>query len=266
VDTKQDGARYMDTIERTMAELNKTHRVHFYDLSPVVQNSGTTGWVAQQVLKLKIASLINSDYYMVLDSKNTLTMDIEKDTLVTPCNQAITFAAYTAENMPQPHNGWYFSTAARLGVPWPQEGRWPDSISPMTLRTQTVLDLLHAVHEEPNFRSICQGPLCAWFKSQSATEFILYQLYAYFKKDYHCIHDQDWPIVGSMWRGKTDEARIEAESKKYFFGAQSGAFRGIWGDQRTQAGIKMRQVFLDARLVNASDAGVTADFMLGCLG
>jgi hypothetical protein len=265
-------AGYMDTIANTARELNKTHKVHFHDLSLVVKSSGVIGRVVQQVLMLKIASIITSDYYMVLDSKNTLIMDIEKDTLVTPCNQASTFAAYTAEHLPEPHRSWYQSTAAHLGVPWPQEGRWPDSISPMILRTQTVLDLIHSVGEkemnslEPELWVPCNGPLCGWFGSQGATAFILYQLYAVSKTNYDCFHGKGGPIVGSLWRGKTNKSRIEDESHTYFFGAQSGAFKDLRGEQRTQAGTKLREVFLDARLVNASDGGVTSDFMLSCLG
>jgi hypothetical protein len=259
---------YMSTIQGTIDEVNQTHTVHFYDLSGVVRGGGQLGWNAQQILKLKAASVVTSDYYIVLDSKNTLIKDVESDTLVTSCNQAKTFAAYTAWSMPNPHKGWYYNTAARLGVPWPAGGQWPDSISPMTLHTKTVVNMLHAVGEDPNLWALCRGPLCGWMRGQGATEFILYQLYSHYRTDYQCLHASRWPIVGSMWRGRTSAASIDQESgaTKSFFGAQSGAFGGIWGWARSEAGRHLRQVFVDAGLVNESDSSVSPDFLMGCIG
>lgn len=256
------------TIQAIIDDLNKTHTVHFYDFSGVVRGGGQAGWTAQQVLKLKMASVITSDYYVVLDSKNTLIKDVQSDTLVSPCNQAITFAAYSAWTLPNPHKGWYYATAGKLGVPWPQGGSWPDSITPMTMYTKTVLSMLHAVGEDPSLGALCRGPLCGWMGSQGATEFILYQLYAYFRTDYKCFHAPSWPIVGSMWRGRTSVWSIDSEAAQghYFFGAQSGAFGGIWGWARTEAGSHLRQIFVDADLVNESDPAVSPDYLMSCLG
>jgi hypothetical protein len=255
---------HMDEIQRIIAEVNKSRPVHFYDLSDMVKKASMPGWISQQVLKLKIASVVQDDYYMVLDSKNTLIKDLERDTLVTKCNQAIAFSAYTALNMPEPHKGWYYSTASQLGLKWPTEGRWPDSISPMIMKTQTVLSMLRSIGEDPDFHSLCKGPLCGWMKDQSATEFILYQLYAHFRTDFQCSHGIDWPIVGSMWRGRTSASSIDYESRQIFYGAQSGAFRGIWGNERIQAGWKLIEVFRNAGLI--VDPNPSPDGMLNCIG
>jgi len=241
--------------------------VHFHDLSGVVRSGGQHGWVAQQILKLKIASVVTSEYYMVLDSKNTLIKDIEIDTLVTPCNQAITFAAYTAWSMPNPHRGWYYQSAGKIGVPWPSGGQYPDSISPMTLYTKTVLNMLHAIGENPSLGYMCGGPLCGWMNGQTATEFILYHLFARFRTDYECFHANQNPIVGNIWRGRMWGAQcLDQESWATFFGAQSGAFGGTWGWQRTKAGQHLHRIFADAGLVNASDPTVSGEFLMSCIG
>jgi hypothetical protein len=264
-------AGYWSTIQGIIDEVNQTHTVHFYDFSGVVRGGGQPGWIAQQIMKLKIASVITSDYYLVLDSKNTLIKEMQSDTLVSSCNQAITFAAYTPWSLPNPHKSWYFRTAAKLGVPFGSAaGLWPDSITPKTMYTKTVIDMLHAVGEDPNPGALCRGPLCGWFKGQGATEFILYELFSHFRTDFQCNHVtrnvRESPIAGDLWRGRASLDIIRWASEQTFFGAQSGSFNGIGGWQRTQASSHIRNVFINARLVNESDPTATPEFFMGCLG
>lgn len=269
----QSPSQYQDQLDGIRGLINKTHPVHFYDFSPQVQSGGVSGWYAQQVLKLKIASVVLSDYYLVLDSKNALIRDVEKDTLVTSCNQAITFAEYTMQSIPDPHNRWYATTAMLLGLTIPTQGYWPASISPMTFHRATVLRLLRFIGEEASPYSLCAGRLCDWLK-QGATEFILYQLYSRLKADAQCIHavkhmDRKNAISISLWRGLSTNFEAcknvaSGHNRPLFFGAQAGAMDKLWGTQREQATTNFVKIFEDAKLHDTGIGETTGEF-IGCI-
>jgi hypothetical protein len=236
-----------------------------------VRGGGYPGWIAQQVLKLKIASQISSDYYTVLDAKNILTKDIKKDTLVTPCNQAVDRALFTAWDMPSPHKEWYYRTAGHLGIPWPAQGLWPDSVTPFTFHTKTVLNMLAAIGEDPNVWGLCRGPLCGWFHEQSATEFILYELYANYRTNVQCHRAKEQvPLVCSTWRGQDARGCVDAATANndqfFFFGVQAGGFDGLWGEQRNDVGRRVFQLMNFSGLApNAPPDGGPPDWWLNCL-
>ncbi|CAK0854438.1 unnamed protein product [Prorocentrum cordatum] len=138
-------ADYEKEIDQLKVAISKTRKVHFHDFSATLD--GQRGWVAQQVLKLKVATLVEEDFYVVLDSKNTFVRDIKPEIFVSSCNQAIVFGDYKAAELPELHSQWYETSARLLDVPSPLDGhddgdRWPPSITPMTFHRQTVLDLL----------------------------------------------------------------------------------------------------------------------------
>jgi hypothetical protein len=237
--------------------INKSHTVHFHDFSSQVNTGGMSGWFAQQVLKLKIASIVLADYYLVLDSKNTLIRDVESHSLVTKCNQAKIFGEFHIDAVPEPHHGWYGTTARLLGVPMPSKGYWPASISPMIFHRDTALQLLKTIGENESPYTLCSGPLCGWLR-EGATEFILYQLFSHFKTDVHCTHAVDRvshedPISVALWRGlnsNSDASREVAEHKvrPLFFGAQAGAMNGLWGAQKMEASDHFMRIYRDAGL------------------
>jgi hypothetical protein len=256
----------MAEIEGHIAHANATHVVHFYDLSHVVQAGGLPGWNAQQVIKLKIASVIEADYFLVLDSKNILVSALEMNTLVTPCNQAKNFAWAYSQSMPEPHKSWFASTARLLGAPWPNGDIWPDSVTPMTFHRLTVLEMLSSIGEDADIWHLCGGPLCGWIKSQDATEFALYQLYARFRTDVQCYHKNSGLIHASLWRGYVDGGTIQQRinDHPFFFGAQAGALDGLSGESRDQVGQQLHNIFTDIGLLN-SDGSFTSESLMYCI-
>jgi hypothetical protein len=220
-----------------------------------IQMGGVSGWLAQQSAKLKVASRVSSEYYIVMDAKNTLLRDLEPDTFFTPCNQGKVFGRYSISDMPTEHRSWFWASAGVLGQQVMDWGKWPASVTPMVLHRQTTLDLLSMLGESPDFDSgACAGGLCGKF-SQQATEFTLYLVYAAriasfehrpYTHSFDCIHaieERPWgdELSTSIWRGggnqASDQVRAIAEhsdrnGRPLFFGAQAGALDSFQGMER----------------------------------
>ncbi|CAK0886671.1 unnamed protein product [Prorocentrum cordatum] len=145
------------------------------------------GWKVQQAAKLKVASRVYSDFYVVLDAKNTILRDLEEDTFFTSCNQAKIFGRYEVGGMPGVHRDWYYNSASVLEVDPMDYGKWPASITPMTMHTQTVKDMLDKIGEPQDFGD-CSAGLCDAF-GRDATEFTLYVTYVGRIANMWCIHD-----------------------------------------------------------------------------
>jgi hypothetical protein len=229
------------------------------------------GWFAQQLLKLKIASVVTSDYYLVMDSKNTLIRDIESDTFFTECNQARIFAQYNFTKIPSPHNGWYKKAAETLGVEPPLDQPWPASITPILLHRQTVLDMLAHIGEGAGIVKLCDGPLCRLFgvgdtEGEGTTEFTMYNMFLYTKAQLECIalpelHDpksQDqWGL--SLWRGVPENKEqvmkeniwtlrniTQGNLEPIMFGAQPDALNDLDTSQRKEAEAYLEVIYVEA--------------------
>jgi hypothetical protein len=211
-----------------------------------MQLGGMSGWIAQQSAKLKVASRVLSEYYVVLDAKNTLLIDIEPDTFFTECNQGKIFGRYDMDNMPAEHRQWFGTSAGVLGQQVMEWGKWPASVTPMVLHRQTTLDLLSMLGESSDWDSgVCAGGLCDKF-SQQATEFTLYLVYAAQVASFDCIHaieERPWgdELSISIWRQATDGTakqvkaiaeHSELNGRPFFFGSQAGALGSFDGDAR----------------------------------
>merc|ERR1712217_535553 len=142
--------------------------------------------------------MVEADFYVLLDAKNTLIKDVTPHTFFTPCNQAKIFGdgLYQYEQVPKPHSTWYAAAAKLLEVCPPTEKHWPMSTTPMVLHKATVLGLLGYIGENPSpYPKLCAGPLCYivgfhWTqgKDKFATELTLYNMYAYTKTNLDCAH------------------------------------------------------------------------------
>jgi hypothetical protein len=226
--------------------------------------------MVQQAAKLKVASRVESDYYLVLDAKDTLLRDVERDAFFTACNQAKIFGRYELWEMPGLHRDWYYSSAGVLEVDPMDYGKWPASITPIVMHTQTVKDMLDKIGEPQDFGDCCCG-LCDAF-GRDATEFTLYTTYVGRIANMVCIHDieeRPWgnEIAASIWRTDNDEDRentfkqVKAIAEQdesqngvpVFFGAQAGALDNFEGDQRFNFLQNLFKVYDDAGLYRFSD-------------
>merc|ERR1712032_335955 len=238
------------------------------------------GWVSQQAAKLKVASKVDSDFYLVLDAKNTILRDLSSDDFFTPCNQAKIFGRYDIWDEPEPHKDWYHQSAAALGVDAMDYGKWPASITPIIIHTQTVKDLLDKLGEPQDFGDCCCG-LCDAF-SNSATEFTLYLTYVGRISDMKCIHAIEErqfgnEIAASIWRTDGEEAKQDTFNQVkaiaehnaaengdcIFFGAQAGALDAFSGDERFQFLNNLFTVYDDAGLYKFKDWDDMADCAIG---
>jgi hypothetical protein len=172
-------------------------KVTLIDFQPMMSASNVGGWHAQQIVKLKMASVVGSDYYVIMDSKNTLIRKIVPQMFFTECNVARIQAEFEASKIPVPHSDWYRRSANALGLGPPSTGNWPASITPILLHKKTTLDMLAHLNEPSSIQTLCAGPrpgdLCDKMGARSisghgATEFTMYTLWAYSRPNLKSIH------------------------------------------------------------------------------
>mmetsp|Transcript_46845 Transcript_46845/g.134081 ORF Transcript_46845/g.134081 Transcript_46845/m.134081 type:complete len:854 (+) Transcript_46845:95-2656(+) len=186
-------SQFQDELDAITEAIGESHKVHFKDYTGALQSSGISGWFGQQVLKLKIAHDVKSEFYVVLDAKNTLIREVQRDSFFTACHQARIQAEFKYDDIPQPHSDWYARSANALELDPPSSGYWPASITPVVMHKQTVLDMLSDMGEDPDPETLCAGPLCDKMGAYSssghgATEFTMYTLWAYQKTQLECAH------------------------------------------------------------------------------
>lgn len=243
----------LDEVKNLVAA-NKTVYVHDFEWQ--VNHFPKSGWFAQQILKLKIASIIKSDFYVVMDSKNTVIRDFKADTIFSACNQAKVFGQYEFDELPGLHAQWFKESAKLLKVPPPSDGYWPASVTPVVMCRQTVLAMLAAIGESSSPYNLCSGPLCDML-DKGATEFTMYLDYAHSRFDWNCLHsvekmDYVHDISLSLWRGapnNVDKCKNVAAGTQVpvMFGVQAGALKGMPPEQVTEAQNHLVKIYTGLR-------------------
>jgi hypothetical protein len=257
--------RDIDSIRNTASA---SHTVRFHDVSWMHGSGMKKGGHVQQIMKLKAASLVKEDYYVVLDAKNAFIRDLQPDTFLTPCAQGRVFADTEFDNLNDDAKEWYSASAAALGVDVPPDRKWSASITPVVMHTQTVIDMLNYLDEDPSPQSLCSGTLCEHIKS-GATEFSLYYLYIATKTDEKCIHQASShnPAV-SMGRNTSElnDGIVQAavnDAEVLLFGAQSGALSGMDDDVSKRISNQLQDIFEGAGVRDPSTN--SADSMAACV-
>jgi hypothetical protein len=271
---------YKNELDEITKLLSSTHQVHFVDMTSQLKESRPNpldptagGWVAQQIVKLKMASVVRSEYYVVLDSKNSIIRKLKPDTLFTKCNLA-KIQGFPLNKILPPHSDWYKSSAATLDLKPPESGYWPASVTPVVFHRQTVLDMLHSLGESSNIKHLCDGPLCDALHNREnrSTEFTLYTLWARSRPDFACRHsvqelhsDYDhW--AKTLWRGTSDEAdmakSVNFETLEHLvakrggqtlmLGAQAGALDSMDTMERARAKDMLVQLYSQANMFDSS--------------
>lgn len=252
--------------------INHTHKVHLFDFSWQVNHANKGGWYAQQIFKLKVASIVTADYYLVLDCKNTIIRDIRADTFFNSCNQARIFGEFEWSRLPGLHLTWYNTSAHFLNVSLPSSGYWPASITPMIFHKQTVFDMLSAIGENSSPYNLCDGPLCGML-DDGATEFTLYLMFARSQNEPKCVHFMQrmhWSheVAMSLWRGlslNSEQCRNVAIGKQVplMFGAQHAAMANMTKAEKRKCGEYMFEIVENAKL---NDTNITTiEDLLECI-
>jgi len=243
---------YQDRLNEIKKSVGANKTVYIHDFEWQVNHFPKSGWFAQQILKLKIAAIIKSDFYLVLDSKNTVIRDIEADTMFTKCNQAKVFGQYEFDELPGLHADWFKTSAKFLGVPPPTRGYWPASVTPVLMCRQSVLAMLAQLGESSSPYNLCSGPLCDML-DKGATEFTLYLDYAHSRSDWDCTHsvvrmDYSHDVSLSLWRGAPNNAEkcrnVAAGTQvPVMFGVQAGALDDMPPAQRKDAVRDLEKIY-----------------------
>jgi len=122
--------------------------VHLLDFSPFMHASGGRGWITQQVLKLVMGYLVQTDHYVIFDAKNHIVRELEPETFVNGCNQARIAGENRYDRMPWGwHYDWYVKTGRCLECGDALEAQpdtlLPYSITPFVMNAATA----RALHE-----------------------------------------------------------------------------------------------------------------------
>jgi len=263
--TSNDFMRDIDSIRNAASA---SHTVRFHDMSWMFVDAVLSSMHVQQIVKLKAASWVEEDYYVVLGAKDAFIRDVQPDTFLTPCYQGRVFSDTDFDDLSADAQKSYHASATVLGVDVPPGRKWSASINPVVMHTETVIDMLNYLHEDPSPLSLCSGTLCGHLKG-GATEFTLYYLYAATKTDEKCIHqDSSHSPAVSMLRdtvelndGKVNAAVSDAEV--ILFGAQSGALSGMASDVSQRISSHLQDIFEGAGVHDPS--AHSADAMAACV-
>lgn len=208
---------------------------------------GSSEWRAQQAVRLKVASVVKSDFYILLDAKDALLRDASK-LFFTHCSQGKIFGRYTMDEMPQTERAGYASAASVLQQTPLRDGKWPAMAAPLVMHTDTVIGLLHKLGE-PSELGDCTGGLCSAL-ALGASELTLYVVYAVRMADFGCTHsveERPWDdeVACTIWKPSGEEERKAAaeqiravaegsgpNSRPAFFGVRGGAVLGFAGGAR----------------------------------
>jgi hypothetical protein len=248
-------SEYANVIDDIQASIRESRGVKFHDFQ-FHFGSGMPGWYLQQVMKLKAAALVETEYYVVLDAKNTFIRDVTPDLFISPCNQGIVYATSEFQWLGEEKQGWYTKSADALGVSLPEGRKWSGSITPVVMHTKTVLDMLEHLDEGSDPVKLCEGRLCDHIRD-GATEFALYYTYVAALSDDKCIHHSvDRNPAVSMWNGCPAELREGAAAAAatddgvIMFGAQPSTMNGLSDQQRESVLHNMALAFSQAGLHN----------------
>lgn len=235
---------YSEQLTEILSALQSHGEVEFLE---ALVPEGKSEWRAQQAVRLKAASVVQSDFYIVLEAKDALLRDVS-ELFFTHCSQGKIFGRYRMDEMPQPESDFYANAAALLQQTPLQEGRWPAMAAPLVMHTATVLSLLRTLIE-PRELGDCTGGLC-YALASGASELTLYVVYAARSLDFDCIHsveERAWndEVACTIWAASAEEEREAAatqiravaagrgnNSHPTFFGVRGGSVRGFSGESR----------------------------------
>lgn len=267
-------AEWKHRLDEASDAISDSHKVHFYDFSSKVKAQKLSGFQAQQVLKLKAASVVRSDYYVVLDAENTLVRDLRPDTFFSECNQAKIEGKHFLKELPEPQGAWFRRAAGALRAKLPEDVLYGSLSTPAVLHTRTVLDLLRlkVVDEDASIDgSLCGGSLCYLLhgdgSEQYPAELVLYYAYAYSRPNLECAHRVErsptpWSATlrssGATSSVDTLTGVAAGTAVPLTFVAQPGALDGLDESARGEAREQMAQVFEHAGLVKKGETSPKA--------
>jgi hypothetical protein len=237
---------------------------------------GGSEWRAQQAVRLKAASVVQSDFYIVLHARDAIFRDVS-ELFFTDCSQGKVFGRYSMYEMPQPERDSYDNAASLLGVKPLHEGKWPALAAPLVMHTSTVLGLLRKLGE-PSGLGDCAGGLCDALAA-GTSELTLYMVYAMRSAAFDCMHsveERAWndDVASVIWAPPDEESQravakhvravaegSEDSGRPAFLGVRAGGLLAFAGEPRRLVLADLARLYGHAGL-NRFD---TAEDLAACL-
>jgi len=193
----------------------------------------TGGWWTQQLLKIKVANIVRSERYVLLDAKNHLIRPLTRDFLETPSGLP-RINGHSFEN--DPMRDFLQSTLRYLGVdPAPHLYWFTRTTTPFIMLASEACDLDQYLDAREGHQ------LAATFQQNKLTEFFLYSGFLLSKGPLTNAYDLIQPHCIQIW-GETagESACLQAISKAAssdcpFFSVHSKAIANM--DRKARAAV-----------------------------
>jgi hypothetical protein len=186
----------LESIKQELQGLPKRHQISLVPERELnLQTHLSPGWFRQQLIKLKIATKIESTYYLVLDADNICCKAVAYDQLI-PNGRALMTRVEK-----QAHRDWWKWSAKLLGT---RPGLWRTAlrlwkprirtspkgmdVTPAILSTSSTLNLIDYLQRR------WQLPLGEILSDHRFTEYTLYYLFLEMNGLVHQLHQTDAPV------------------------------------------------------------------------
>lgn len=203
--------------------LHLAGRVEVIDASKLIDlKPNDNGWVTQQVLKLKIATLSTTDIYLLLDAKNHLTKKLSESDLFAADGKPKVF--WQAIGAAWNHRRCYLSNFFDLPSPDLSEKTLP-VITPYLMHRQIVLDMVAFVEEKT------EKNISALFREHphDVSEFLLYFFYLKKNHDISSLYSSGAPFGTVIWHSSleliADRVSQALNGDSLFFAVHSKALK-----------------------------------------
>ncbi|MGV9194811.1 DUF6492 family protein [Microbacterium sp. MC2] len=198
--------------------------VDIVDADEIAAVPSTSGWLSQQVLKLKVAERVNAPWYVLLDSKNHIIRPVTRATFLGADGKAHG-ATHSYETHPlRPR---LLTTLNYFGLPESHVSQYPRTATPFVMHTHTARDLMSQVAQDASFEEA--------FVAADLSEFFAYSAWILASgrswDDLYTGEPLQAPVVwGKSARGQDATEDAQRLSAPFFAIHRSSLFRA---DRRT---------------------------------
>lgn len=214
---------------RRRAELVRAYgphgdRVRFVHADDLAGTEGMSGWIGQQVLKLAVARLVHTPWYVLLDAKNHLVRPLRPGDLLTDDGRARGgFHSYESH----PLRERLLTTLDYLGIDQAAAQWYPPTSTPFIMQTMTVDEILTALGDD----------FATAFARGGLSEFFLYSGWILRRDgDWSAVYDGTALQCPTIWGGGATPERVAAVLAEVealdapFLGVHRRALRRIGGE------------------------------------
>ncbi len=199
VDNSQPAAsnRWRDELLHQYGSLASLVRfIPAAELAAIPANAG--GWYAQQVLKIKVAEIVQAERYVLLDAKNHLISQLGRDFLETADGLPRMNGHSLTDN---PMQGFLVRTLTYVGIdPGPHLSWFPRTTTPFTMLTSEARDVVRYIENREG------KPFASAFLEKQLSEFFLYSAFLESKGILKSSYDFTQPHTAQLWGETADEA------------------------------------------------------------